>query len=184
MVASTLPSMTSVSQFEISTPLSRMLTPMNNLLPCASDVGQHHRSALCHRSAPWPVRHGLGGRGIIAGSDRLRCCLSGRWSSRHRRAASAGLVRGGARHACSGRGVHRRWCTSVGCCAQRGFDTACFGCSIASTEIDHRVSSLRGVAAMTMSLSAPIGFVQHKLHRSLADFSAVGTGECKGGEQF
>src|SRR6185295_13539499 len=35
-VASTLPSITRTSQFEISTPFSRMFTPMNNLLPAES----------------------------------------------------------------------------------------------------------------------------------------------------
>src|SRR5690349_18816098 len=36
IVASTWPSMTSTSQFEISTPLSLMLTPTNSLLPATS----------------------------------------------------------------------------------------------------------------------------------------------------
>jgi len=50
-VASTWPSMTSTSQSEISTPLSLMLTPMNNLLPGAS---------LPDADAAAPARAGAG----------------------------------------------------------------------------------------------------------------------------
>jgi hypothetical protein len=89
------------------------------------------------------------------GQRRLRCCLSGlgaRGIGGRIAHAGTGCSRWSS-PCCSGRGVHRRGAPSIGRRGQRGFKTiACFGSSIASTEVDHRVSSLR-VGGRTMTLS-------------------------------